>query len=82
MLPEVGAEMLAQLEYSGGKEKVRDPYSDRERTGKNFQGEFIRLRLLPKPDSMVGLKTSSGGSASVVVGDGAVLPLSQPTLTV
>lgn len=61
----IGAEMLAQLEYSGGKEKVRDPYSDRERTGKNFQGEFIRLRLLPKPNSMVGLNTSSGGAASV-----------------
>lgn len=61
----VGGEMLAQLAFSGGREKIRDPYSGRERTGKNFQGEFIRLRLLPKPDSMVGLKASSGGPATV-----------------
>lgn len=61
----VGKEMLAQLAFSGGREKVRDPYSGRERTGKNFQGEFIRLRLLPKPDSLVGLRTSSGGKATV-----------------
>ena len=61
----VGAEMLAQLEFSGGREKVRDPYSGRERSGKNFQGEFIRLRLLPKPTSMIGLNASTGGTASV-----------------
>ena len=61
----LGKDTLAQLEYSGGKEKVRDPYSGRERTGKNFQGEFIRLRLLPKPASMVGLNASTGGAATV-----------------
>lgn len=61
----VGKETLAQLEFSGGKEKVRDPYSGRERTGKNFQGEFIRVRLMPKPTSMVGLNASTGGAASV-----------------
>ena len=61
----VGKETLAQLEFSGGKEKVRDPYSGRERTGKNFQGEFIRVRLMPKPASMVGLNASTGGAASV-----------------
>jgi hypothetical protein len=61
----IGKEMLAQLEFSGGKEKVRDPYSGRERTGKNFQGEFIRLRLLPKPTSMMGINASTGGAASV-----------------
>lgn len=61
----VGKETLAQLEFSGGKEKVRDPYSGRERTGKNFQGEFIRIRLMPKPASMVGLNASTGGTASV-----------------
>lgn len=61
----IGKDMLAQLEYSGGKEKIRDPYSGRERSGQNFQGEFIRLRLLPKPTSMVGLNASTGGAASV-----------------
>jgi hypothetical protein len=61
----IGSEMLAQLEFSGGKEKVRDPYSGRERTGKNFQGEFIRLRLLPKPTSLIGLNASTGGTAAV-----------------
>ncbi|MEI6654261.1 MAG: C39 family peptidase [Verrucomicrobiota bacterium] len=61
----VGKDLLAQLEYSGAREKVRDPSSGRERNGKNFQGEFIRLRLLPKPSSTVGLNTSTGGAASV-----------------
>ncbi len=61
----ISKETLAQLEFSGGKEKIRDPYSGRERNGKNFQGEFIRLRLLPKPDSMVALNTSTGGSVKV-----------------
>ena len=61
----IGKDTLAQLEYSGGKERIRDPYSGRERTGPNFQGEFIRLRLLPKPDSMIGLDASTGGDVSV-----------------
>ena len=61
----VGKDTLAQLEFSGGKEKVRDPYTGRERTGKNFQGEFIRIRLMPKPTSMFGVNTSTGGPASV-----------------
>jgi hypothetical protein len=61
----IGKDTLAQLEYSGGIERIRDPYSGRERTGKNFQGEFIRLRLLPKPESMIGLDASTGGEATV-----------------
>ena len=65
----MGKETLAQLEYSGGKERIRDPYSGRERTGPNFQGEFIRLRLMPKPDSMVGIDASTGGTVAVRRGD-------------
>lgn len=61
----IGKETLAQLEFSGGKEKVRDPYTGRERGGKEFQGEFIRLRLLPRPASMIGLNASTGGAATV-----------------
>lgn len=61
----IGKETLAQLEYSGGKEKLRDPYSGREKPGKNFQGEFIRLRMLPKPSSAVGINASTGGAVSV-----------------
>ncbi len=61
----LGKNMLAQLEFSGGKEKIHDPMSGRERTGKNFQGEFVRLRLLPKPGSMIGINASTGGAASV-----------------
>jgi hypothetical protein len=61
----MGKETLAQLEYSGGKERIRDPYSGRERSGPNFQGEFIRLRLLPKPNSMIGLDASTGGKVAV-----------------
>jgi len=65
----VGKAMMAQLEYSGGKEKVRDPNTGHERTGKNFKGEFIRLRLLPKPSSMVDLNTSAGAAPAVRRGD-------------
>ncbi len=61
----IGKETLAQLEYSGGKQRLRDPYTGRERTGDKFQGEFIRLRLLPKPDSMIGLEASTGGGVTV-----------------
>jgi len=61
----IGPDTLVQLEFSGGKEKIRDPYTGREKNGKNFQGEFIRLRFLPKPTSMFGLDTSTGGAASV-----------------
>lgn len=61
----IGKETLAQLEFSGGREKIRDPYTGRERMGKNFQGEFIRIRLLPKPASLVGIDASTGGTASV-----------------
>lgn len=61
----LGKDVLAQLEYSGGRERIRDPYTGRERNGPNFQGEFIRLRLLPKPASTVGLNTTSGGVATV-----------------
>lgn len=61
----IGKETLAQLEYSGGKQRLRDPYTGRERMGDNFQGEFIRLRLLPKPDSMIGLEASTGGGVTV-----------------
>lgn len=61
----IGKVTMAQLEYSGGKGKIRDPYTGREHTGHNFQGEFIRLRLMPKPTSTVGLNVSGGGGASV-----------------
>jgi len=61
----IGKDKLAQLEYSGGKEKVRDPNTGRERAGKNFQGEFIRLRLMPIPTSVVRMDTSYGGGAKV-----------------
>src|SRR5262249_53890016 len=64
----VGKDTLAQIEYSGAKEKVRDPYG-REMPGKNFQGEFIRLRLVPKPTSMVGVNTSTGGTAQLAKAD-------------
>ena len=60
-----GKAMMAQLEYSGGKEKVRDPNTGHERTGKHFKGEFIRLRLLPKPSSLVDLNTSTEGPAAM-----------------
>jgi len=50
----VGKDLLAQLEYSGVWEKVRDPATGREH-GRIFQGEFIRLRLMPKPASLVGM---------------------------
>lgn len=75
----VGAETLAQLEFSGGKEKIRDPYTGREKTGKNFQGEFIRLRLLPKPSSTIGLNTSTGGGASVKRADLAKSVVREPS---
>lgn len=65
----LGKETVAQLEFSGGKERVRDPNSGRERAGKNFQGEFIRLRLLPKPDNTLGLNASTGGAVSVKSAD-------------
>jgi Peptidase_C39 like family len=65
----IGKETLAQLEFSGGKERIRDPYSGRERSGPNFQGEFIRLRLMPKPDSMLGIDASTGGTVAVRRGD-------------
>ena len=61
----VGKEIMAQLEYSGGKEKVHDPNTGRERAGKNFQGEFIRLRLLPKQSSLADLSTSAGAAPAV-----------------
>ncbi len=65
----IGKESLAQLEYSGGKEKLTDPFTGREKTGPNFQGEFIRLRLMPKPTSLVGLNTTTGGTAQVARAD-------------
>lgn len=65
-----GTETLALLEYSGGKEKIRDPFTGREKTGLNFQGEFIRLRLVPKPASIFGVAAvSTGGSAQVAKAD-------------
>jgi hypothetical protein len=64
-----GAETLAQLEYSGGKEKVQDPYTGREKPGQNFQGEFIRLRLMPKPISLVGVSSSTGGIVKIARAD-------------
>ena len=75
----MGKETMAQLETSGGKEKIRDPYSGRERSGKNFQGEFIRLRLLPKPASMIGVNASTGGPASVKRADLAKSITREPT---
>jgi hypothetical protein len=75
----LGKETLAQLEFSGGKEKIRDPYSGRERSGKNFQGEFIRLRLLPKPTSVIGLNASTGGAASVKRADLAKSVVREPS---
>ena len=65
----VGKDFLAQLEYSGGKERVLDPYTGREKTGPNFQAEFLRLRLLPKPASLVGVNTTTGGQAQISRGD-------------
>jgi hypothetical protein len=75
----IGKETLAQLEYSGGKERIRDPYSGREKAGENFQGEFIRLRLLPKPESMIGLDASTGGGVSVRRRDLAESVVREPT---
>lgn len=60
-----GDKTLAQLEFSGGRSRERDPYTGRERSGSGFEGEFIRLRLMPRPASMVGLNTSTGGTAAV-----------------
>jgi hypothetical protein len=65
----VGKETLAQLEYSGGKERIMDPFTGKEKIGPNFQGEFIRLRFVPKPATMVGVNTSTGGTAQVARGD-------------
>ncbi len=65
----VGKDTLAQIEYSGGREKVRDPFTGREKPGLNFQGEFIRLRLMPKPTSMVGVNASTGGVAQLAKAD-------------
>jgi len=75
----IGKETLAQLEYSGGKEKIRDPYSGRERTGKNFQGEFIRLRMLTKPNSAIGINTSTGGAVNVKRADLAKAVVHDPS---
>lgn len=75
----IGKETLAQLEYSGGKEKIRDPYSGRERTGKNFQGEFIRLRMLPKPNSAIGINASTGGAVNVKRADLAKAVVRDPS---
>ena len=75
----IGKETLAQLEFSGGKERIRDPYSGRERSGPNFQGEFIRLRLLPKPDSMIGLDASTGGKVAVRRADLAKSVVREPS---
>lgn len=75
----IGKETMAQLEYSGGRERIRDPYSGRERTGQNFQGEFIRLRLLPKPDSMIGLDASTGGKVAVRRAELAKSVVREPT---
>lgn len=64
----VGKDTLAQLEYSGGKERVSTSYYT-NRTEQVFQGEFIRIRLLPKPASLIGLNDAlnakTGGTASV-----------------
>jgi len=65
----IGKDTLAQLEYSGGKERIMDPFTGKEKTGPNFQGEFIRLRFVPKPATMVGVNTSTGGTATVARGD-------------
>jgi hypothetical protein len=61
----IAKDTLAQLEWSGGKEKVIDFYTGRERTGPNFQGEFIRVRLVPKPATMVGLNPTTAGTAQI-----------------
>jgi hypothetical protein len=67
----IGTETLALLEYSGGKEKIRDPFTGQEKPGLNFQGEFVRLRLLPKPKSFFGgvAGTSTGGAAKLARAD-------------
>ncbi|MEQ1851017.1 MAG: hypothetical protein ABMA01_05425, partial [Chthoniobacteraceae bacterium] len=67
----LGTETLALLEYSGGKEKIRDPFTGIEKIGLNFQGEFIRLRLLPKPASLFGgvPSTSTGGAPKMAKAD-------------
>ncbi len=61
----VGPHAIAQLEYSGGKAKVADFYSGRLRNNGGFQAEFLRLRLAPKPKSLVGVDPSSGGPVKV-----------------
>jgi hypothetical protein len=67
----IGTETIALLEYSGGKEKLRDPFTGREKPGPNFQGEFIRVRLLPKPASLFGgvAATSTGGAPKTARAD-------------
>ncbi len=63
----IGKETIAQLEYSGGKEKVRDPFTGREKAGPNFQGEFIRLRLFPASQNKVGGIAAASTGAAVTV---------------
>lgn len=75
----IGKQTLAQLEFSGGKERIRDPYSGREKNGTNFQGEFIRLRLLPKPASMIGLNASTDGGTEVRRKDLVVSVVREPS---
>ena len=60
----VGKDMLAQLEFSSTWEKQRDQVTGREH-GKIFKGEFIRLRLLPKPASLVGINTGEVSGTTV-----------------
>ena len=63
----IGKETIAQLEYSGGKEKIRDPFTGREKTGPNFQGEFIRLRLFSSSENKVGGIAAASTGATVNV---------------
>ena len=60
----VGKDLLAQLEYSGIWDKARDPNTGREH-GRVFKGEFIRLRLMPRPTSLVGLNTGAVSGTTV-----------------
>ena len=67
----MGTETIALLEYSSGKAKIRDPFTGQEKPGPNFQGEFIRLRLVPKPASLMGgvAATSTGGAPKMARAD-------------
>jgi hypothetical protein len=56
-----GAKTRAQLEFSG--ERVRDEDAGEDRRRMRYQGEFIRLRMVPGGGEGRGEAMSSGGTA-------------------